>query len=947
MNNEKLARLQNFCQGEVTFEQLEQIMPTESSYLEHEKDKLFALAQYQLEQQKALARVINQIRELLNLDDIFRTTTREVCQLLEADRVAVYRFTPNWGGEFVAEFVTPGWVKLVGPEIKKIWEDSYLQETRGGRYRNNETFTVDDIYKVGHRPCHIELLEQFQARAYIIVPVLVKDRLWGLLAAYQNSGPRCWQAAEVNLLVQIGVQFGVAVLQAELLAAMQAEVTERKRAETALRQAEHKYRTIFENAVEGIFQSTPDGHYLNANPALAEILGYASPEELLTNLSDIGQQLYVEPNRRAEFIRLMQEHNAVSKFESQIYRKDGSVIWISENARAVYDKSGALSCYEGCIEDITSRKRAEETVIRARDFYITLFEEFPALVWRAGLDAKCDFFNKTWLAFTGRTMEQEIGDAWLEGVHPHDLDQCLKTYLEAFHARQSFKMEYRLRRYDGEYRWLIVWGRPFNDIDGKFAGFIGSCYDTTERKQAEERLHHNAFHDALTGLPNRALFMDRLKQTVKHAEKHENYLFAVLFLDLDRFKVVNDSLGHMIGDQLLIALARRLSVCLRAGDTIARLGGDEFAILLNDIKDINCATYVASRIKQELVLPFTLSGREIFTSASIGIVLGNRASGWLDEILRNADIAMYQAKAQGKARYEVFDTTMCAESYTRLHLETDLRQAIERQEFRVYYQPIVSLETGRITGFEALVRWEHPTRGLISPADFIPVAEETGLIVPLGQWVLQEACRQMHEWQVRFPISPPLTISVNLSVKQFKQLDLASQVAQILQETNLDAASLRLEITESVLIENAEFVTAVLLQLKGLGVLLSLDDFGTGYSSLSYLHRFPISSLKIDRYFVSRMGFGDKNSKIVQAITLLAQALDIDVIAEGIETVEQQAQLSALHCKYGQGYLFSKPLDSAKAGALISLCVPGGQRTTFEVQSLLQLVQNQDSSIDS
>jgi len=362
MNTEKLVRLQDFFKGKVTSEQLVQFLATESRDSEQEVEKL---AQYQLEQQKALARAIQKIRERLNLDDIFRATTKEVCQLLEADRVAVYRFTPNWGGEFVAEFVTPGWVRLVGPEIKKIWADTTLQETQGGRYRNNETFAVDDIYTVGHHQCHIEILEQFQARAYIIVPVLVKDRLWGLLAAYQNSGPRHWQPSQVNLLAQIGVQFGVGVQQAELLAEMQAEVTERQRAEAALRQAEHQYRTIFENAVEGIFQTTSDGRYLNANPALAEILGYASPEELIAHLTDIGCQLYVDPHRRAEFIHLVQQHNIVSEFESQVYCKDGRMIWISENARAVYDSSGVLLYYEGFVEDITERKQAEEDIRKA------------------------------------------------------------------------------------------------------------------------------------------------------------------------------------------------------------------------------------------------------------------------------------------------------------------------------------------------------------------------------------------------------------------------------------------------------------------------------------------------------------------------------------------------------------------------------------------------------
>lgn len=501
----------------------------------------------------------------------------------------------------------------------------------------------------------------------------------------------------------------------------------------------------------------------------------------------------------------------------------------------------------------------------------------------------------------------------------------------------------RWRHKDGTYRYLESNAVPVINQSGEVVGYRGADRDITQRRQAEAQLVHNAFHDVLTGLP---LFKERLEQAAQRVKEDKAYLFAVLFLDLDRFKVVNDSLGHTVGDQLLIAIAHRLKLCLRTVDTIARLGGDEFAILLNQIQDLNDGIHVAERIKQELALPFRLGRHQLFTSASIGIVLGHSAAGWSDDLLRNADIAMYRAKAQGSAHYEVFDTDMRDQSYTRLHLETDLRQALDRHEFRVYYQPIVSLETGIITGFEALVRWQHPTRGLILPAEIIPVAEETGLIIPIGQWVLTEACSQMHQWQVQFPLSPPLTISINLSVKQFAQPDLIKQVAQIIQETNLAAGSLRLEITESAFIDNTESATAVLLQLKGLGILLSLDDFGTGYSSLSYLHRFPIDSLKIDRSFVSRMGFGDKNSKIVQAIILLAQTLGIEVIAEGIETVEQQAQLSALRCHYGQGYLFSKPLASATATALISLCVPGGRRTTFDVRALLQFVQSQDVSTD-
>jgi diguanylate cyclase (GGDEF)-like protein/PAS domain S-box-containing protein len=439
-----------------------------------------------------------------------------------------------------------------------------------------------------------------------------------------------------------------------------------------------------------------------------------------------------------------------------------------------------------------------------------------------------------------------------------------------------------------------------------------------DRQRAEEQLIHTAFHDALTDLPNRALFMDRLGHAIERAKRHEDYLFAVLFLDLDRFKVVNDSLGHMVGDQLLMAIANRIKACLRSADTLARLGGDEFTILLEDIRDVSDAKHVANRIQEELKLPFNLSGNEVFTTASIGIALSAAGYDRPEQLLRDADTAMYQAKAGGKARHEVFDIAMHAGAIALLQLETDLRRAIERQEFRVHYQPIVSLKSGRINGFEALVRWQHPDRGLVSPIEFIPVAEETGLIVAIGLWVLREACRQMHEWQVQFPANPPLTISVNISGKQFLQPDLSEQIKQILQETNLDPRSLKLEITESAIVENAESAAIMLSQLRSVGIQLYMDDFGTGYSSLSYLHRFPMDTLKIDRSFVNRMGVDGENLEIVRAIVTLAHNLGMNVTAEGVETTEQLALLKALKCEYGQGYFFSKPVDSIQAEALIA-----------------------------
>jgi diguanylate cyclase (GGDEF)-like protein len=411
--------------------------------------------------------------------------------------------------------------------------------------------------------------------------------------------------------------------------------------------------------------------------------------------------------------------------------------------------------------------------------------------------------------------------------------------------------------------------------------------------------------------------MDRLAGAVTRARRREDYLFAVLFLDIDRFKVVNDSLGHIVGDLLLIAIARRLEICLRPGDTVARLGGDEFAILLEDISDVSDSIRVAERIQKELQYPFNLSGYEVFATASIGIAPGSSSYERAEDILRDADTAMYRAKALGRSRHQVFDKAMHARAVALLQLETDLRRAVERNEFRLYYQPIVSFHSGKVYGFEALIRWLHPEKNIISPAEFIPIAEETGLIIPIGRWVLREACRQMKEWQQSYPNLPPLTVSVNLSGKQLSQPDLIQDIKSILNETELDPSYLELEITESVIMENAEHAADMLAQLRALRVQINVDDFGTGYSSLSYLHRFPVNNLKIDQSFVSRIGVDEENSEIISTILTLARNLGLDVIAEGVETKEQLNHLQDLGCEQGQGYYFSVPVDHKGAAMLI------------------------------
>ncbi len=437
-------------------------------------------------------------------------------------------------------------------------------------------------------------------------------------------------------------------------------------------------------------------------------------------------------------------------------------------------------------------------------------------------------------------------------------------------------------------------------------------------QESKDHFRHAAFHDTLTNLPNRALLAENLKFVIERARQHEDYQFAVLFLDLDRFKNVNDSLGHSIGDQLLITMARRLESCIREVDMVARLGGDEFAILLDGIPNQAEATNMARRIQEKLQSPFNISGHEVFTTTSIGIALSSTGYDHPENMLRDADTAMYRAKAQGKACYEVFDKGMHTHAVYVLQMENDLRRAIEREELRVYYQPIVALDNGQLAGFEALIRWQHPERGFINPADFIPLAEDTGLIVPLGLWILKRACQQLGQWQWQSPANRSLFMSVNLSGKQVAQPELVGQIREILEETNIDPKHLKLEITESAVMENAEMAARLLKRLKGLGVQLSIDDFGTGYSSLSYLHRFPVNTLKIDRSFVGRIGEAAENIEIVRTVISLAENMGMEVVAEGVETLSQLTQLRKLKCQYGQGYLFSRPVDADSVSAWIS-----------------------------
>ncbi|MBW4662742.1 MAG: EAL domain-containing protein [Chroococcus sp. CMT-3BRIN-NPC107] len=558
-----------------------------------------------------------------------------------------------------------------------------------------------------------------------------------------------------------------------------------------------------------------------------------------------------------------------------------------------------------------------EALQESEELYQSLYDFAPDAYLIVTGDGKIKSINQYGAEVLGYSKQELIYRDFSTIIYESDRDYFQQLFASIFKEKLAIvEAEFRKVRKDGS----IIWERQRSQLifnnDGEPIELRMICRDITEIKQVEEQLRQNAFYDSLTGLPNRVLFIERLEQAIGHNQRHKEHLFAVLFLDLDRFKVVNDSLGHLMGDRLLIELARRLKLCLRQSDTVARIGGDEFTILLADIKDSSDAVRVVERIQEQLQLPFTLNANEVFTSVSIGITLSNTGYNYAEDVLRDADIAMYRAKIQGTARYEIFNADMHAQAVTLLQLETDLRLAIERQEFRLQYQPIVLLESGKIAGFEALIRWQHPQRGLLSPDKFLPTAIETGLLISICQWVIRTACQQAKQWRAQFP-DLLLTISINLSSPRFNQSNLSKEVAGVLHDTDLDASILKLEITENLIMTSAEKVTAMLYELKDLGIQLSIDDFGTGYSSLARLHDFPIDELKIDRFFIDSMNSNSGNSQIVEAIIALGQKLNLDVTAEGVETPKQLAKLRELKCKYGQGFFFSRPLDSEAVRELL------------------------------
>lgn len=701
-----------------------------------------------------------------------------------------------------------------------------------------------------------------------------------------------------------------------LLTEVESQVVALDAVSTELRQSDERHRSVVNSLNEVVFQTDLQTRWTFLNDAWIEVSGYTITESLGRPAGEL-----VHPEDRPEVMRyfasLMDGQNEAIRHEARGIDRQGNVKWVEFYVRLLRNDEGEVTGTTGALMDVTERRSAEIALRDAEKRYRTLVEQIPVVPYMDLTDEERSnqYVSTRIQELLGYTPE-EWGrpGTWASLVHPEDKDRVAGERARSNYDRLPFIAEYRMRHKNGHYVWVRDEAVFVVSDDDTETIWQGVFMDITHRKVLEDQLVHQAFHDPLTGLANRALFSDRVQHALSH--RHRQTPLAVLFIDLDDFKTVNDSLGHATGDQLLKSVASRLEGALRLSDTAARLGGDEFAILVEDLDDGDSASQVADRVIEAIDRPFQLQGREISIRPSIGIAVTEDRRAGVDELLRNADLAMYIAKRGGKNRYAMYEPGMHVAALGRLQMKADLGRAIDEARLVVHYQPIVQLSSSRILGCEALVRWNHPTRGLVPPAEFIPVAEETGVINLLGKWVIREACEQMSRWRIGGIGS--LHMTVNLSGRQLHDPALVADVARSLRETGIEPRLLTLEITESALMTDIGASIEMLHALKQLGVRLAIDDFGTGYSSLSYLQRFPLDVLKIDRSFVNGMEQGEEEAALAQAVVRLGQTLRLETIAEGIEIEEQRTALISSGCLLGQGYLFSRPVEGPAMESLLA-----------------------------
>jgi diguanylate cyclase (GGDEF)-like protein/PAS domain S-box-containing protein len=686
------------------------------------------------------------------------------------------------------------------------------------------------------------------------------------------------------------------------------DVQWRQDALDALRSSERLFRSLAESSPTGIYQRDALGACTYVNERWTEITGLSLDDAL-----GFGWRRVIHPDDLWIFDPVRHANTLSPRgmtTEFRVRRPDGELRWVSLRTAMLFDDDGPSGAI-GAIEDITDRKQSQREMSRL----IEIFEATADLIAITDTSGNLLYLNAAAKRFVGVEADADnlhVGDVVPAAV----LERLTGEIIPIVESEGTWSGELSLVRREGGV--MPVWAQLLRHTDPEDEHIYYSTvmHDLSERKAFEHRLAHQATHDPLTGLPNRALLIDRLDGALARARRHGRRV-AVLFLDLDHFKVVNDSLGHSLGDHLLIAISDRLSLALRPGDTVARFGGDEFVVLCEDVLDQADAVAVAERVDRAISGRFVVDETEVFVGVSIGIACPDDVDVDPETLIRDADAAMYRAKDRGRARWELFDNAMRASAVDRLDIETALRRALERRELRVYYQPIIELSTGAIDGIEALLRWEHPERGLLNPDDFITVAEETGLIVPIGAWVLDQACRQVQRWQASVPTLPPLRVSVNLSGRQLGHTNLVSDVSTVLADTGIDPGLVELEITESVLMDDVEMSQETLSQLHSLGVKLVVDDFGTGYSSLSYLRRFPVDILKVDRSFIEELDEDNGDSAIVTAIITLAHTLGLTAVAEGVETAGQLSRLRELGCDRAQGFHMARPGTDHDTGELL------------------------------
>ncbi|MBD2176077.1 EAL domain-containing protein [Pseudanabaena sp. FACHB-1998] len=811
-------------------------------------------------------------------------------------------------------FANPTAAKLLGIiqselEGKDINDPSWNFYHGDGQWMPLEDFPVNKILR------ERKVLKNYELGLY---RPPTNDFVWALINAYPEFDKR-------GDIARIVVTF--------------VDISNLKKTEIALRESEQRYATLAaeleqtRNFLQNIIDHLPVAVFVKdaRTDHFGEMLLWNRTSEVMFGVSAkeaIGKTVYCHfPKEQADFFYQKDLEAFVNKLPENIPEEpiDSHSLGrrILHTVKVpLYDQEEQpqyLLCFS---EDVTERKLAELALKESEERFRQMAENIHEIFWMMeAYSQKIIYINPAYESISGRSCASLYEDpqSFINIIHIEDRDMVAAAHQK--NHQTGWGLEYRIVRPNGDIRWIFESAVPVLNSEGTLQSIVGIGQDITERKSTEQELVYQAFHDSLTNLPNRLLFTDRLEMSLKRTKRFQDHTFAVLFIDLDRFKVINDSLGHLIGDRLLIEIADILKKSVRSFDTVARLGGDEFTILLDEISGTQEAVEVAERIHLQLKKELAIDGYKILTSASIGIVVGSNNYESAGDLLRDADIAMYRAKDQGRACYEIFDQAMYDSALSRLQIENELRKAIEKTEFVVFYEPIISLKSMNLCGFEALVRWKHPEKGLLAAGEFIPICEELGLIIPLGKWVLQSACRQIKLWLEKFPIAKELTINVNLSGKQLQDPDIIRVIDDILQETEISTSNLNLEITETILIENTEIAIRVFQQLRARHIHLSLDDFGTGFSSLSYLQRFPVNTIKIDRSFISHMNSkeinSDRNIEIVKAIIALAHAMNIKVIAEGIEKKEQIIQLQAWDCDFAQGYYFARSLSAEAASDLL------------------------------